>query len=82
MVRKSKKKWCGGFKKKPGSGAICGFITFISTIVVYQQIQHKGTRYRYDTENLIKMPVNGDVVDELNPIQRHDCFRLVENVKA
>jgi putative ABC transport system permease protein len=61
---------------------VVSIIFIVSTIVVYQQIQHvKGRDIGYDKENLIKIPVNGDVVMNFNPI-RNDMIAsgLVENV--
>jgi ABC-type antimicrobial peptide transport system permease subunit len=61
---------------------VVSIIFIVSTIVVYQQIQHvKGRDIGYDKENLIKIPVNGDVVMNFKPI-RNDMIAsgLVENV--
>lgn len=46
-------------------------IFIISTIIVYQQIRHvKGRDLGYEKENLVKLPVNGDVVKNFNPIKK------------
>jgi predicted permease len=57
-------------------------IFIISTIIVYQQVQHvKSRNLGYDKENLIKMNVNGDMVKNFNPI-KNDMMAsgTIENV--
>ncbi|SDD59008.1 duplicated orphan permease [Pricia antarctica] len=45
-------------------------VFIISTVIVYQQVQHvKSRNLGYDKENLIKMDVNGDMVKNFNPIK-------------
>lgn len=45
-------------------------VFIISTIIVYQQVQHvKSRNLGYEKENLIKMDVNGDMVKNFNPIK-------------
>ena len=57
-------------------------VFIISTIIVYQQVQHvKSRSLGYEKENLIKMPVNGDIVKNFNPIKQDMIASgLVENV--
>lgn len=57
-------------------------IFIISTIIVYQQIQHVKSRdLGYEKENLIKLPVNGDMVKNFNPIRKDMIATgMVENV--
>ncbi len=46
-------------------------VFIISTIIVYQQINHVKSRdLGFEKENLIKLPVNGDVIKNYNPIQQ------------
>lgn len=54
----------------------------ISTIIVYQQVQHVKSRdLGYEKENLVKMNVNGDMVKNFNPIkQEMIASGTVENV--
>jgi len=57
-------------------------VFIISTIIVYQQIQHiKGRDLGYSRENLIKMPVNGDMIKNFDPM-RQDLIAtgMIENV--
>ncbi len=82
-----------GVKAKEGSASLIrkvlvvaqfavSIIFIISTIIVYQQVQHvKGRDLGYQKENLIKMNVNGDMVKNFNPI-RQDMIEsgMVENV--
>ncbi|WP_281541442.1 ABC transporter permease [Maribacter aestuarii] len=82
-----------GIKAKEGSASLIrkvlvvtqfavSIIFIISTIIVYQQVQHvKGRDLGYQKENLIKMNVNGDMVKNFNPI-RQDMIAsgMVENV--
>lgn len=45
-------------------------VFIISTIIVYQQIQHvKGRDLGFAKENLIKIPVSGDMIKNFNPIR-------------
>ncbi len=82
-----------GVKAKEGSASFIrkvlvvaqfavSIIFIISTIIVYQQIQHVKERdLGYQKENLIKMDVNGDMVKNFNSI-RQDMIAsgMVENV--
>ncbi len=82
-----------GVKAKEGSASLIrrvlvvaqfavSIIFIISTIIVYQQIQHVKERdLGYQKENLIKMDVNGDMVKNFNSI-RQDMIAsgMVENV--
>jgi len=57
-------------------------VFIISTIIVYQQIQHiKGRDLGYSRENLIKMPVNGDMIKNFDPT-RQDMIAtgMIKNV--
>ncbi len=46
-------------------------VFIISTIIVYQQVNHVKSRdLGFEKENLIKLPVNGDVIKNFNPIQQ------------
>ena len=46
-------------------------IFIISTIIVYQQVQHvKNRDLGLQKENLIQMPVNGDIVKNFDPIKQ------------
>ena len=46
-------------------------IFIISTIIVYQQINHVKSRdLGFEKENLIRLPVNGDIIKNFNPIQQ------------
>ena len=43
----------------------------ISTIIVYQQVNHVKSRdLGFEKENLIRLPVNGDVIKNFDPIQQ------------
>ncbi len=57
-------------------------IFIISTIIVYQQVQHVKSRdLGYQKENLIKMNVNGEMVKNFNPIgQDMIASGMIENV--
>lgn len=58
-------------------------ITFIiSTIIVYQQVQHvKNRDLGLQKENLIQMPVNGNIIKNFNPIEQDLLASgMVENV--
>ncbi|MGB7394642.1 MAG: ABC transporter permease [Pricia sp.] len=57
-------------------------VFIISTIIVYQQVQHvKSRNLGYNKENLIKMDVNGDMVKNFNPIRKDMMASgTVENV--
>ncbi|MEA1786516.1 ABC transporter permease [Arenibacter sp. GZD96] len=57
-------------------------VFIISTIIVYQQVQHVKSRdLGYQKENLIKINVNGDMIKNFNPI-RQDMIAsgLIENL--
>ncbi len=57
-------------------------VFIISTIIVYQQVQHVKSRdLGYNKENLIKINVNGDMIKNFNPI-RQDMIAsgLIENL--
>lgn len=82
-----------GIKVKEGSaplirkGLVVVQFTFsivfiISTIIVYQQIGHVQSRdMGYDRENLIQLPVNGNVLKDFVPIkQEMIASGTVENV--
>lgn len=82
-----------GVKSKQGSaGAIrkglvvaqfaVSIVFIISTIVVYQQIQHVKSRdLGFTKENLIKIPVSGDMIKNFNPIRSElIASGTVENV--
>lgn len=46
-------------------------IFIISTIIVYQQVQHvKNRDLGLQKENLIQMPVNGDIIKNFDPIKQ------------
>tara|TARA_R110002051_G_scaffold101611_2_gene172446 strand:+ start:2841 stop:5189 length:2349 start_codon:yes stop_codon:yes gene_type:complete len=48
---------------------VVSIVFIISTIIVYQQVQHvKGRDLGYDKENLVKIPVKGDIIKNFNPI--------------
>lgn len=50
---------------------VVSIVFIISTIVVYQQVQYVKSRdLGYTKENLIKLPVNGDIVKNFKPIQQ------------
>jgi len=57
-------------------------VFIVSTIIVYQQIQHvKGRDLGYTKENLIQMPVNGDMIKNFIPIQQEMIASgMIENV--
>ena len=61
---------------------IVSIVFIISTIIVYQQVQHvKGRDLGYDRTNLIKLPVNGDIIKNFDPIEQ-DLLPtgLIENI--
>jgi hypothetical protein len=46
-------------------------VFIISTIIVYQQVNHVKSRdLGFEKENLIKLPVNGDIIKNFDPIQQ------------
>lgn len=46
-------------------------VFIISTIIVYQQVNHVKSRdLGFEKENLIKLPVNGNIIKNFNPIQQ------------
>ena len=57
-------------------------VFIISTIIVYQQVQHvKSRNLGFEKENLIKMPVRGDMIKNFLPIkQEMIASGIVENV--
>ncbi len=71
-----------GIRSKQGSATLIrkglvvtqftvSIVFIISTIVVYQQVNHvKNRDLGFEKENLIRLPVNGDVIKNFNPIQQ------------
>ena len=61
---------------------IVSIVFIISTIIVYQQVQHvKGRDLGYDRSNLIKLPVNGDIIKNFKPIENDMLASgLIENI--
>lgn len=71
-----------GVRTKEGSAAIIrkglvvtqftiSILFIISTIIIYQQVQHvKNRDLGYQKENLIRMDANGDVIKNINPIRQ------------
>ncbi len=57
-------------------------VFIIGTIIVYQQVQHiKSRNLGYEKENLIKLPVNGDVIKNFIPIKQDMIASgMIENV--
>ncbi len=57
-------------------------VFIISTIIVYQQVKHvKSRNLGFEKENLIKMPVNGDVIKNFYPIKQDMLASgMVENI--
>tara|TARA_R110002020_G_scaffold63170_5_gene168896 strand:+ start:20197 stop:22557 length:2361 start_codon:yes stop_codon:yes gene_type:complete len=57
-------------------------VFIISTIIVYQQLQHVKSRdLGYEKENLIQLNVNGDMVKNFNPIKQDMLASgLIENI--
>ena len=57
-------------------------VFIISTIIVYQQLQHVKSRdLGYNKENLVRLPVSGDMIKNFLPIkQEMIASGLVENV--
>lgn len=57
-------------------------VFIISTIIVYQQVNHVKSRdLGFEKENLIKLPVNGDVVKNFDPIQQDMIASgMIENI--
>ncbi|TLP82663.1 ABC transporter permease [Maribacter sp. ACAM166] len=50
---------------------IISIVFIISTIIVYQQVQHvKGRDLGYEKENLVKIPVNGDIIKNFEVIKQ------------
>ena len=50
---------------------VVSIIFIISTIIVYQQVQHvKGRDLGYNKENLIRIPVNGDIIKNFEPLKQ------------
>ena len=57
-------------------------VFIISTIIIYQQVNHvKNRDLGFEKENLIRVPVNGDIVKNFNPI-RQDMIATgkIENI--
>lgn len=82
-----------GVKSKQGSaGSIrkglvvvqfaVSIVFIISTIIVYQQIQHVKSRdLGFAKENLIKIPVTGDIIKKFDPIRNEIIASgMVENI--
>lgn len=82
-----------GVRSKQGSASIIrkGLVTvqftvaivfMISTIIVYQQVNHVKSRdLGFQKENLIKLPVNGDVIKNFDPIQQDMIASgMIENI--
>ncbi|MFS4493509.1 ABC transporter permease [Maribacter sp. 2308TA10-17] len=82
-----------GVKSKQGSAAAIrkglvvaqftvSVVFIISTIIVYQQTQHvKGRDLGFTKDNLIKMPVSGDMIKNFDPIRNElIASGRVENV--
>ncbi len=57
-------------------------VFIISTIIVYQQVEHVKSRdIGYELENLIQLPVNGNVIKDIVPIrQEMIASGTIENV--
>lgn len=61
---------------------VVSIVFIISTIIVYQQIKHVKERdLGYSKENLIQLPVNGDIIKNFEPI-KHDMMAsgMIQNV--
>ena len=49
---------------------VVSIVFIICTIIVYQQVQYvKGRDLGYDKENLVKIPVTGDMIKNFTPIE-------------
>ena len=49
---------------------VVSIVFIISTLIVYQQVQHvKSRNLGYDKDNVVRIPVNGDIIKNLNPIE-------------
>lgn len=61
---------------------VVSIVFIISTIIVYQQIQHvKARDLGYNKENLIQLPVNGDIIKNFAPIkQEMIASGMIKNV--
>lgn len=57
-------------------------VFIISTIIVYQQVNHVKSRdLGFEKENLIKLPVNGAIIKNFNPIQQDMIASgMIENI--
>lgn len=57
-------------------------IFIISTIIVYQQVEHvKNRDLGFQKENLIEIPVNGDIIENFEPIKQNMLASgMVQNV--
>ncbi|EAQ99913.1 ABC transporter permease [Maribacter sp. HTCC2170] len=61
---------------------IISIVFIISTIIVYQQVQYVKSRdLGYDRDNLIKVPVNGDIIKNFSPIEQDMLASgMIENI--
>ncbi|UWX54673.1 ABC transporter permease [Maribacter litopenaei] len=49
---------------------VVSIVFIISTLIVFQQVQHvKSRNLGYDKDNVIRIPANGDIIKNLNPIE-------------
>lgn len=57
-------------------------VFIISTIIVYQQVNHVKSRdLGFEKENLIKLPANGDIIKNFDPIQQDMIASgMIENI--
>lgn len=82
-----------GFKAKEGSATLIrkglvvtqftvSIVFIIGTIIIYQQVQYVKSRdMGYERENLMQLPVNGDIIKNFIPIQKEMIASgTVENV--
>lgn len=50
---------------------VVSIVFIISTIIVYQQVQHvKGRDLGYEKENLVRIPVKGSIIKNFDPIEQ------------
>jgi predicted permease len=50
---------------------VVSIVFIISTIIVYQQVQHVKSRdLGYEKKNLVRIPVKGDIIKNFTPIER------------
>ncbi|WP_047247212.1 ABC transporter permease [Maribacter thermophilus] len=61
---------------------VVSIVFIISTIIVYQQVQHvKGRDLGYNKENLVKIPVTGDMIKNYVPIEEDmKASGLIESI--